>query len=59
MTSTAKKSAMAAEGSQSGSLLPRTVMLILRVAACGYAASGTARARASALASVARMQTSA
>ncbi len=59
MTSTAAKNAMAAEGSQSGSLLPRAVMLILRVAACSYAASGTARARASALASVARMQRSA
>jgi hypothetical protein len=45
MTSTAKKSAMAAGGSQSGSLLPRAVMFILRVAACGYAASGTARAQ--------------
>jgi len=41
MTSTAIKSAIAAGGSQSGSLLPRAVMLILRVAACGYAASGT------------------
>ena len=47
MTSTATKSAMAARGSQSGSLLPRAVMLILTVATCGYAASGTARARAS------------
>jgi hypothetical protein len=59
MTSTAAKSAMAAEGSQSGSLLPLAVMLIPRVAACGYAASGTARARARACASVARMQRSA
>jgi hypothetical protein len=59
MTSTATKSAMPAEGSQSGSLLPLAVMLISRVAAYGYAASGTARARASAEASVARMQRSA
>ena len=55
MMRTAKRSATAAGGSQSGSLLPRAVMLILRVAACDYAAMGTARARARATASRARI----